>query len=328
MVDGGYLRSGFGFGQGFDRYLDQPVHIARIVDQVESMLHTLSSGRSFVFIHCYDVHAPYTPPPPFDTRFEDQPYTGTFEPTVANLGAATWGQGLLTAADLGHVIARYDGGIAYTDTQVERLLAALEHHGLLDSTLVVITSDHGEEFLEHGSFSHWQTYFMPNLHVPLVFFVPGWAPRTIDGPVELIDVLPTVLDLLGLPPHPGAMGRSLVPAMLAGRGDQGGSAYAEPNEKERLPHPMPWRTVITSQHQLLLDPGSQETRLFDIRADPGATVDLARREAGTTARLLATLREREREVALKIPPPGGPPTSIPTVDGATRDQLRALGYVE
>ncbi len=211
FVDGGYMGRRFGFSQGFDSFDDRPLHIAGILHNVERWLDTHEADRFFLLVHCYDVHSPYQPPPPFNVMF-DGDYRGNFVPTAKNLEDIVQRRQTLTPEDLQHVVALYDGGIRYTDEQLGRFFDSLERRGLLGSSLLVVLSDHGEEFLEHGSMLHWQMHFSPNLHVPLIIAAPGLAPRSIEGPIELADFVPTVLELLGLPQHADRGRRQAHPA--------------------------------------------------------------------------------------------------------------------
>lgn len=229
----------------------------------------------------------------------------------------------ISPEDLQHVIALYDGGIRYTDAQLGRLFDYLERRGLLRSTLVIVTADHGEEFQEHGSMLHWQIYFTPNLHVPLLFFVPGRRPQSIDAVVELIDVLPTTLALLGLPPHAEAMGQSLV-ALMDGDANAVAEervAYAEPFRLD-----MRWRTVVADGYQLWYDVQTGATRLFDLHSDPGVKENES--EEAVRARLLAALEERQRRIDEAKRKVEHLPKEPLIIDAETREQLEALGYLD
>jgi arylsulfatase A-like enzyme len=325
FVDGGYLRRVFGFAQGFDHYEDRPVGIARILQSVDRWFDARESRPFFLFVHCYDVHTPYQPPAPFDTWFEETPYAGDFEPTTENLNAVFESKRAISDEDLEHVVARYDGGIRYTDAQLGGFFEDLEDRGLLDTTIVIVTSDHGEAFMEHGSMLHWQTHFNPNLHVPLLVFVPGHEPARIATPVELIDVLPTALELLGLPPHPPAMGQSLV-------ADMEGRATIAPNDGIAIGEPFLLEgagpTVISDRHQLFFSPRFDLKRLYDTKVDPRATTNIASREPETTERLMGALAAFEHRVEAANRRDASRPAAEVDIDDSTRDQLRALGYLE
>lgn len=320
FADGGYLAAVFGFAQGFDHYDDRPLHLARILANVERWLDKHSARRFFLFIHCYDVHSPYNPPPPFATMFEKVPYTGDFVPTNENLEAAAHWRRRISPADLAHVVALYDGGIRYVDDLLGKFFSSLERRGLLGTSIVIVLSDHGEEFKEHGSMLDWQTFFMPNLHVPLIIYVPGLAPRVVRGPVELVDVLPTALELLGLPPHPDAMGRSLVPLMYGLEDASKQVAYAEP-----FTFKINWRTVVSDRYQLRYNLRTGAKQLFDIYLDPLERKNVAAAKPEVVARLMAALRAKQARIE-KAKRAGAAGSAPAAVNEETRKQLRALGY--
>ncbi len=321
FVDGGYLRRNFGFDQGFDKYQDFPVHVMVMRALAEQWLRDHKTERFFLFFHFYDVHSPYKPPKAYRTLFEDPPYGGTFEPTTPALIEVQKGTRTLDAEDLRHVVAQYDAGIRYADDQLGMLFAYLEARGLLASSVVVVLADHGEEFQEHGSMLHWQNYFAPNLHVPLIIVAPGRQGMVVDGTVELIDVLPTVLELLGLPPHPEAMGHSLVPRMDGAPADPERVAYEEPFDLG-----IPVRTVISDRYQLLVDVTSGTRQLFDLANDPFATVDVAAKEPAVVTKLAAVLDARRTAAAARAS--GVVPGAPTVIDEETRRELRALGYIQ
>lgn len=324
FVDGGFLRRAFGFDQGFEHYEDQRIKIKANLAKVEPWLdaHAAKTDRFFLFVHCYDVHTPYNAPDPYGSTFVDRKYRGTFRPNAANFDAVERREEEFGPEDLRYAIARYDGGIRHVDHWIGSFLERLEQRGLLGTSLVVITSDHGEEFLEHGGFQHKKIFHYPNLHVPLIVHAPGRAPRTVEEPVELIDLVPTVLDLLGLPQHPGTMGRSLAPVVDGGPTDAlvGHLAFAESS----LPG-NGWRSVVSRQHQLLYDVSTDERRLFDLGADPTEQHDVAGEQPEVVTRMMGVLKERLAENARRNP---GAAAAQRPIDDETRRQLRALGYVQ
>jgi arylsulfatase A-like enzyme len=164
----------------------------------------------FVFAHLFDPHCDYVPPAPYDTRF-DPDYTGTA--TGEGCLQGEWvGRadpdrpgGIIRAMserDLEHVIALYEGEVAWTDAHVGKILQALDDRGLTRTTLVIVVSDHGEEFFEHGNLGHRQTLYEEVVRIPMLLRLPGVLPAgaAVHGTVSLTDLVPTVLDLLDLPP--------------------------------------------------------------------------------------------------------------------------------
>ncbi len=241
----------------------------------------------FLFAHFFDPHFDYVPPPPHDTRF-DPDYEGSmtgedYWTNPAIFDAARTPPRVVSDRDLEHLRALYRGEVAWTDAAIGELLDALEARGLLDETLIVVTADHGEEFFEHGGRGHRQTLFDEVLRVPLLIVpprsaVPSPAERC-DAQVSLSDLLPTVLDLAGLPDPGGLHGRSLRPALE-------GEPLDPRAEVATLSLPLeggrPGRALLeawrTPEEKLLRTwarfDGEQETRLvgvawYDLAADPG-----------------------------------------------------------
>lgn len=335
FVDGGYLNAAFGFDRGFDTYDHQGGGLAKILPRAMRWLDKHADEPFFLFVHTYDIHAPYISLPPYDGMFHEQPYTGDLVPTVERLDAIFLEQAELDPKDRQHLIDSYDEGIRYTDTQIGRLLEDLERRGNLEDTLIIITSDHGEEFGEHGSVIHWQLYFQPNLRIPLIVRPPGGVegPLRISEPAELIDILPTLLALVGADPLDVAQGRSLVPAMSASRDGESAPGLHEPlrDARERLalgwwpdPEQLPIRSVVHGDHQLIFNTfAAGRDELYDVAADPMAQHDLAREKPELAARLrelgLQGMRENRPIVS------EGEDTEM-NLDPEIHDQLRALGY--
>jgi arylsulfatase A-like enzyme len=166
-----------------------------------------AKGRFFGFLHTYDVHCPYDPPAPYDGHFRD-PERVEFD------AQGKCGNPELHAMSLGpeqarYLVDRYDGGIRRVDELLGEFLEELERRGILEDTLVVITSDHGEEFLEHGRIGHEQSVQREVLDVPLIMSVPGRQANRVDAPVGLMDLVPTLVELLAVHSDSAFDGRSL-----------------------------------------------------------------------------------------------------------------------
>jgi arylsulfatase A-like enzyme len=189
-----------------------------VTDAARAQIERLSrEGRPwFVFAHYFDPHCDYAPPPPYDSQF-DPDYGGTMtganclrEPSVAIPDPDRPG-GLIRQAserDLEHIESLYEGEVAWVDAHIGALLQSLETLGLTRTTLVIVVADHGEEFFEHGNLGHRHTLYEESVRVPMLLRLPGVLPAgmAVRGPVSLADVLPTALDVLGLPSQstPGA----------------------------------------------------------------------------------------------------------------------------
>ncbi|NNL66168.1 MAG: sulfatase, partial [Myxococcales bacterium] len=256
----------WGFGQGFDVFEDldpdgQGTRADAVSDWVVSRMPELAARQPFLlYLHLLDPHAPYEPPAPYDERF----------PRIPALPA-------------NHSIGRYDGEIAFVDAEFGRSLDALAERGLADDTLVIFLSDHGEELMDHGQLGHGATLFEEVVRVPLILRLPrgAHAGARVATRVSLIDVFPTVLGLLGLPPAPGLDGRDLSP-LLDGRGgsaDLAGrdlflSLYTTGTRSNLV------RGVLSGEHKYLRRsrPEASEA-LFDLARDPEEYEDRAALDA-------------------------------------------------
>jgi arylsulfatase A-like enzyme len=204
-----------------DHEVNETSQLAITSEQVASSaiadLETLANGAApwFMFVHFFDAHCDYAPPPPFDVRF-DPDYAGSFRGRGC-MGGQEIGTpdpnrpgGLLRTLperDLEHAYALYEGELAWIDSHVDRLLRALDRLQLTERTLVVVFSDHGEEFFEHGGLGHRRTLYEEVTRTPLLLRLPGVLPAgaVVRGLVSGADVFPTVLEVLGIPhdPKPG-----------------------------------------------------------------------------------------------------------------------------
>jgi arylsulfatase A-like enzyme len=193
-----------GFAQGFSWFAAarSPLLARGVVDDALSFLDRSRGLPLFLYVHTMDNHDPYAAPRPFDRLFP---------PERTPRGAHGGGE----SADLDRIVAQYDGEIAYGDQEFGRLLRELKRRGLYDDALIVFLADHGEEFRERGNLGHGRTLFDELLRVPLVVKYPGGrhAGRRVGRQVQLLDLVPTILESQGLPLPEGIAGRPLDEAL-------------------------------------------------------------------------------------------------------------------
>jgi arylsulfatase A-like enzyme len=262
--------------------------------------------RFLAYLHYMDIHAPYQPP----ASFRPQPPAGVRAAVVAGdlirmRKISLNGRRPLTEAELDYVRSLYDGQIRYWDAELARLLEGLAAAGVAERTVVIVLSDHGEEFLDHGWLGHGPHLYDEAIRVPLIIHGPGIARRKVARQAQGIDLFPTVAALLGLPAVPGLPGTDLL-ALLDDRPavSQAGNDVV---------------SVRTPQWKLIRDAASGTIQLFDLAADPGERQD----RAADASRVAALLGHMERwESAVPLPPP------VTGRDQAVREKLQALGYVE
>ena len=272
-----FMDADFGFHRGFDHFdcrgFTNRMSLRRAdetVDECIGWMDSLSSERPFLAVlHFYDPHTSYNPPPPFDTLFTDPAYVGEYGPEwgkVPQLMAVNRGGETIPPDGLNNLIALYDGELAFTDAQLGRLLAHLRELGLDERTLVVVTADHGEEFLDHGGVEHGHTLYQELLAVPLVLAGPG-IPRgaVVEEPAAGIDLTPTVLALLDMEVPPDCAGVDLLAGIPAGRSiPSSGTLWAEGRQVCSL---RDWDKVIWNVD-------SDSAFGFDLLADPEESVPL------------------------------------------------------
>jgi len=307
----------FGLDQGFDLYDDHLTGIfedyrgvravpkktmffdeRRAAQVNEAVLPWLSERASdpqdrpfFAWVHYFDPHQPFEPAPPYDQLFAD---------------------------------SLYDGEIAYADSRLGFLLDHLDRLGELERTLVVMTADHGEGLGEHGEVTHAILAHDSTLHVPLIVRPPGEVPArgtVVEQRVGTVNILPTILDLLGIEVPETVQGHSLVPYWVEGREPSRWTAinYAE-NLSPRLTHG--WgelRVLAEGSSKYIHGP---EPQLFDLSVDPGELDDLAAERPEETARMRRRLEGFIRRFAVD-----GASTAR-SVDDEVRQRLESLGYLQ
>jgi len=323
--------------------------------EIDRLLPWLAAHRDvpfFVLLHVVDPHSPHRPYPPYDSMFGDprlrQEHDQELEkarPFIRNANMRRFGMPshdelVAAGVDPDRYIAfekdMYDGSIRGMDAEIGRLRERLGELGLDRRTLMAFLADHGEEFFEHGRSFHNQSIYGELTNVPLFFWWPGGVPagRRAAETVQLIDVMPTLLDLSGLAPPKGIQGASLVPWM---RGDGPHEGWPRPAITEASGRPDPGVTVTEESfalslggwklaHHVVRAPERPEFQLFDRKKDPLDATDVAAQHPEIVARLLREMQAWQRmALSARLKPDSQLAT---TVSGEELERLRALGYVQ
>ena len=216
----------FNFNQGFDYFLNERSDAAGLTDNLLSLLPQLKNKRFFAYIHYMDTHLPYNKNKYNELFVKNKPTAPPFEPgeinhnIVKNLEVSR----RLSPGDKEYLESLYDGQIRYVDENIKRVIGALKNYNMLENTLVVFTSDHGEEFWDHNNFEHGHTLYNELLQVPLIILGNRLKSSKLDLPVRLIDLLPTVINILGINDnHYHEKGASFL-NLLAGKKEGPGNA--------------------------------------------------------------------------------------------------------
>jgi arylsulfatase A-like enzyme len=341
-----------GFGQSFDRwgalpdarrrrYPEDRIGLVPADEVTAAMLEMLTdergaaAERTFGFAQFIDPHAPYypnhaihpaDPPPEGDyagsrTGIDDMLAAGPEARTDRNIAWLRW---------------LYDGEVAYLDRAFGEFIAALKERDLYEDSLIIVVSDHGEQFFEHGQFAHAKSLYEVEARVPFMIRFPGMPSehaRRIERPVSVVDLAPTVLDALDLPVPDEFEGRSLIPFIETGKRDERldyvfselamFAAYSE----VALRHDR-YKMRVRYWHERT-GADSVDIELYNVIDDPGETRNLARDEAHREAYrdLLAELSRWEADVS-EWSLGAGREVDLDSLDEQTRNELRGLGYIQ
>jgi arylsulfatase A-like enzyme len=226
-----------------------------------------------LYLNLQSTHFPYPIPDAAPKPFQPYEPKGTFN-------YVRWEE-----ADKQTILNRYDNALHYVDLQIGRLYDALERSGELERTIFVVTSDHGELFFEHELVTHGRTLFEGESRVPLLVHYPAViAPGDDPTPVSSLDVLPTVVDLVGLPPHPAFQGESFAHLREDGPAAKESAVYLNIQGWKH------YEGIVCAPYKLVFDPDTEGSELYDVVRDPGENVDLAPSKPEVVAALKATLR--------------------------------------
>ena len=239
FVSNWWVQARFGYDQGFDTYsktVGPDLTRASTLNNLaaewldENLANANSDGQPlFLFLYYMDPHTWYDPPPPYDTKY-DSSYTGTLTAEVYGHGHdVVAGDIVPSQRDIEHLIALYDGEISYWDFHLGKMLMVLEDNGVLDNSIVIITSDHGQMFGEHGKWVHRNSLYEEVVRIPLLLSYPGTvtAGKVLTTPVHMMDITPTLLDMIDIPVPSHMDGHSLLPLLQGAAVPEGRSIYSE-----------------------------------------------------------------------------------------------------
>jgi arylsulfatase A-like enzyme len=312
-----YVSAVYGLDDGFD-HLDfhQDRKATDVANRAVDVLDRIGDRPFFLFLHFYDPHWHYEPPENTRKIF-DTSYTGTITGRLQDFSHRD--RKSVSQADLAHLVALYDGEIRYVDDELGRVFDHVRARGLDRGTLVLVTSDHGEEFLEHGSWEHQKTLYEEVVRIPLFFRGPGVASRREAAPTSLLDVAPTVLTWAGVPVPAPMQGRSL----LSRAGDREG--YGETDHTVDGTHKLFLRAGARRWKAILsLDRDGASVRgeeWYDLSVDPGESRSVPPPPA--TADAMRRLALQRWEAARRLGA-GAPAVNL---SPEQRERLRALGYI-
>jgi len=338
IMNNSFLTSEFGLDRGFETYdfdSRKPERSAtEATDRALEWLRGYDESEDpqpfLLVVHYFDPHLPYETPEPFLGRFAGRYETDRLRLPMPDpdwlrhdIRERVEGWQDLMAMEQ----ALYDEEIAYTDSEVERLLAALDESGIAEHGYILLTSDHGEEFHDHGGTEHGHTVYEELIRVPMLVWGPGVRPGSYELPVSLIDVMPTLLDIANVPAPAELPGTSLWPALREGPASRTASVvrFDRPLIAEGMLYGDEKKALIRWPWKLMVDIQDEGQWLFDLESDP-AEVNAAALEDLDDAgrdRLLTMMAELQTMMTANATTHG----ERASLSESTLARLRALGYI-
>lgn len=327
----------FNFNQGFDVYIGQKAcdSIYSAPELTEIVLEHLPWGEKskfFAYIHYMDLHLPYCQNR-YNTLFAP-PESGRFhldqlqKITTDKIRELTYAD-KLTAEEKASIVSLYDGQIRYVDENIERIISALRENRLFQNTIFIVTSDHGEEFWDHAGFEHGHNLYNDLLHVPLIISIPGLGPSEIVARARLIDIFPTLMEILGIAPDDlKFQGHSLMP-LVRGESESDSPVFAGGTLYYRERY-----SLIKNNLKIIYntddrkdkwdhDPREQSEAWFEVynlETNPQENPDFQIREP----KIVSSLK-KELELFISLPP--FTEENEITINRELSDKLRSLGYI-
>ena len=295
----------------------------RTLEEVRKWLQVPDDRPFFLFVHLWDPHYDYIPPAEYARMF-DPDYTGTLDSEFLMRNDAV--NRNMDPRDLAHLIALYDGEIRFTDDILAKILAKVDARVGLDSTLLVVTADHGEEFFEHGNKGHQKTLFEEVVRVPLIVRWPGRfdAGRVVEDQVRHVDLMPTLLSLAGIEAPAAIQGRDITPLM------RGESLPAEPALMDLQAVGNHLYGVRTNEEKFLTFPTPHfwqfGYQFYDLRNDPAESNVLSMWSSGSlkSRRMLRDLRRQSEDLRATL---GQTVVVGSDDDDELIERLKSLGYL-
>lgn len=322
-----FLGAGSGLTRGFDHFAISPSKPSRagatknMIQDIQGWLNAHRERPVFLFAHFFDVHSNYHSLPRYEAMF----VTGEanrFDGATSQIWDAVNGKiAPVEPFEAEHLSRLYDAGIRQFDDELGKFFDWLRERGWLEDTLVVLTSDHGEEFLDHGGMIHGSSHYQELVSVPLILYAASLPKGVrVSTPVSLVDLVPTVLGLFDIEAPPEIDGLDLRPLWEGGDTEREGKFRDRALLVETGPtHEDLLRSVRKGRHKLIVNIATGSRELYDLREDPRETRNLADQQPSVTRALEATLEELvgNGQVLEKAAP----------LSPEMKQRLRALGYL-
>lgn len=343
LTGGGFVSAKYGFSKGFNSYSDEGGVLRQ--DSAEHLFHAAARWLDrekdkgfFLFLHTFQPHSPYACPYPYKSMFLEENDRWRHLDLMSHLGGMSGIYKEMTEKERKNVIGLYDGEIRYTDEKlIGPLIAMLKDTGLYDRTMIIFTSDHGEEFFEHHGWGHGHSLYDESLKVPLIIKFPAsrFRGRRIPDIISLVDIFPTVLENSGIGfSGLDIDGRSLMP-LITGK-EKGDRMFLADVAANVLASRIPQRIAMNrGKEKLILNknfgpealgffvyppPVLSPVELYDLASDPAEQKNIAHERSSLANQIIRRIDEITKAARKKK-------TGKLAMDEELREQLRALGYI-
>ena len=348
FTGGGNVAPYLGFGRGFGEYnvyytlFDNDL----ILNETLSWIEENKKDKFFLFFHTYKVHSPYISPEPYFTMF-DTNYSGkilnsldeikgiiNFSGSVngnnsewvrlsIGIGNAFWNSiNKSSESDIEHIVSTYDGSIRYVDNVIGSIIHTINELGIRNKTLIILTADHGEEFAEHGGLGHVELYD-EIIHVPLIISIPDQKPKRFGDDVMSIDIMPTILGILGTNANITMQGTSIISTPLGKAEKKNNVVFSEISlgGERKSVRSNGWKYYFSSSNQ-------DNEMLFNLAEDPKELINLKHERPHVIYFLKEMLNKwSEQNSILKEHMVADKNTKV-LINNETLEKLIALGYVD
>ena len=314
-TEGAFVDSQYGFDRGFENYDTRRKTFNETIEQAKAwILNKPEEELYFMFLHTFDIHCPYDPPEKYSSMFQQRPSEDHID-TREKCGNPEYNQMDLTPGQVKYLSDKYDAGIRFADDCLKSFITFLEERNAFKDTILVILSDHGEEFKEHGQIGHERTLYIESLIVPFIIVAPTLNPKVVLERVSLETVMPTILEMTGIS-CPPVQGTSLLQQM--------GQSQTEPVEKpafSELDRHVRLRSVIKGTNHLLVNMDNNKKELYDISKDSREQVNIIDSKPELVSELKTLLRGYLKDVKSRHQP------EYINLSPEQKRVLRSLGYI-
>lgn len=332
VTDGGFVDAARGFGQGFETYLSDRKRVDRRVDEALEWIGSTSGRPYMLFVHTYQVHNPYRPPLEYAERF--LPEGADAGAVMDRIDALEKGREL-RAEHRDAVVALYDAEVAYLDDQMGRFFDGLRERGHWDNTLIVVFSDHGEQFWEHHQYGHGVSLHEEEIRIPLIVKLAGrFEPGRRDDLVSLSDVYATVAEIMQWQREPASGSRSFRNLLEAepAAGTHRDYVISEVGMRRTSWEPIPPTPRQLSYRapdwKIITDERSDALRYYDLLSDPFEKNDAADRIPEAARARADAFKEYVNETAAFLFRTGDERRAPPDLSPEQEEELEALGYFQ